>query len=157
VAGAPSRALLGRVHERTAADTTTIVLTILGGRLDASGLVVRDGAIADGRAALELWQGAIGSAVTKRSFGDLAVRVDRLPGRLVVRLSAPAGAFAGFRARLTQSGVAVELRKAQAPSPPPAFPSPPPAVPQGGSPPPPPPPPAQPQQTTTSPDCCNVG
>jgi hypothetical protein len=156
-AGAPSRAVLGRVRERTAADTTTIVLTILGGRLDASGLVVRDGAIADGRAALELWQGAIGSAVTKRSFGDLAVRVDRLPGRLVVRLSAPAGAFAGFRARLTQSGVAVELRKAQAPSPPPAFPSPPPAVPQGGSPPPPPPPPAQPQQTTTSPDCCNVG
>jgi hypothetical protein len=158
-AGAPSRAVLGRVRERTAADTTTVVLTIVGGRLDPSSLVVRDGAIADGRAALELWQGAIGSAVTKRSFGDLAVRVDRLPGRLVVRLSAPSGAFAGFRARLTRSGVAVELRKTPAPSPPPAFPSPPPAAPQSGGspPPPPPPPPAPPRQTTTTPGCCNVG
>jgi Protein kinase domain len=153
----PGRAVLGRVRERTASDTTTLVLTIRGGRLDSSGLVVRDGAIADGRATLELWQGAIGSAVTKRSFGDLAVRVDRLPGRLVVRLSASAGAFAGFRARLTRSGVAVELRKTLAPSPPPAFPSPPPAAPQSGGSLPPPPAPPPPHQTTTTPGCCNVG
>jgi hypothetical protein len=155
-AGAPSRAVLSRVREQTTGETSTLVLTIRGGRLDPSGFVVRDGAIADGRATFELWQGAIGSAVRTRSFGDLAVRIDGLPGRLVVRLSAPAGAFVRFRARLTRSGVAVELRKASAPPSLPVLPSPPPAAPQGGSPPPPPPPPAQPR-TTTSPDCCNVG
>ena len=159
-AAPPTRAVLDRIRARTNGEKTILVLTIAGGRLGPSDLVVRDGAIGDGRATLELWQGAIGSSVGARSFGGLVLRVGRLPGRLVVRLSAPARVFEGLGARVTKSGVAVELRKTSAPPAPPVLPSPPPAPPGGGSQPPPPPPPsppAPPKQTTTSPGCCNVG
>jgi hypothetical protein len=136
---------------RTAGATTILTLTVRGGRLDPSGIVVRDGAIADGRATLELWQGGIGSSIRSRSFGDLAVRVTRATGRLVVDLAAPAETFAALRARLVANGVVVELeRPAVVPSGlPPSARSGPSASPS--------PLPPQPPQTTTGGACCNAG
>jgi predicted Ser/Thr protein kinase len=147
----PLPAVLRHLTTRTSGDTTTLVLALRGGRLDATGVLVRDGTIADGRARLELWQGGIGSAIRAGAFSDLTVRVGRATGRLVVDLEAPAGAFAAVRARLVRGGIAVDLRRP--PSSPngtaPVAPSPP-TAPAG-------PPPAQPHRTTTGDACCSVG
>ena len=154
----PSRSVLRRLSARTTGESTILVLALRGGRLDRTGLVVRDGAIADGRATLELWQGGIGSAIRARALGDLAVRVSRETGRLVVQLTAPAGTFTGLRARLVANGVAVDLQRPTSPpplAPPPTGPSV--SSGSGGSTHPPPPPPAPPHQTTTGQTCCNVG
>ena len=75
----------------------TLSFELDGGALDATSLVVRDATIADGRAAFELWQGGIASAVRVAGAGELDVRVARAPGRLVVVLSAPAGAYERLR------------------------------------------------------------
>ncbi|HEX6700931.1 MAG TPA: protein kinase [Gaiellaceae bacterium] len=150
----PGRATLRRLSDVTSGDTTTLRLTVRGGRLDVTSIRVRDGAIADGHATIELWQGGIATAVRARTFGDLAARVTRQTGRLAVRLTAPPGAFVRLRARLTGNGVAVDLMRPTATAPPPFVPSPPPASPPVS---PPPPPPAQPRQKTTGDTCCNVG
>jgi hypothetical protein len=87
------------VTSRGRGATRFIILALAGGGLDSSGVVVRDANILDGRASVELWQGAIGSSRRLAKLRRLTVQVERLPGRLVVRLSARAGSYTALRVR----------------------------------------------------------
>jgi Protein kinase domain len=95
----PKRTVLHGVTSRGRGATRFIILALAGGGLDSSGVVVRDANILDGRASVELWQGAIGSSRRLAKLRRLTVQVERLPGRLVVRLSARAGSYTALRVR----------------------------------------------------------
>jgi serine/threonine protein kinase len=95
------RLILRGVGVRDDAAALSVTLALAGSGLDPTGLIVRDRDIADGQAALELWQGGIGSRLARRAFAGLALRIRTAPGRLVIDLSAPAGSFIGLEARRT--------------------------------------------------------
>ena len=66
-----------------------------------------------GRATLELWQGGIGSTVRRADTGGVRVSVSPRPGRLVVALTASAGALTSMSADLARGGTAVEVKLEQ--------------------------------------------
>jgi hypothetical protein len=104
--------------------TSVLRLSLARGSLDPRALVVRDGRIADGAAALELWQGGIRTQTRGLRTGSLAVSVLPRPGRLFVRLRAAKGVFTTLRAR--QAGgttilVTLTKRATAKPLPPPPF------------------------------------
>jgi len=116
--------------------TITATIQLDGGKLDKRGLVVKDKAISDGKATIELWQGSISAQVDKETAEGLSVQVKEETGRLVVTLSGKG--FTSMKASLGGSGQTVILgvtAAAAAPPPPSPTPTPPP-----GPPPPPPPP-----------------
>src|SRR5262249_31085220 len=85
-----------RLEQRPGA--SILRFTLAGGQLRARDLVVRDGAIADGRASLELWQGGISSRTTGGLLGPLTLHITRATGRLVIDLRAHKGTFTRLRA-----------------------------------------------------------
>jgi hypothetical protein len=113
----------------------TLTLALAGGTLARDGLRVADRSIADGRGALELWQGAIRTDVRNARGGGVRVSVAPRTGRLVVGLTAGAGDFTAMSARLVRDGAAVEVVLTKpAPKPPPTTPTTPSTPSQGGSP-----------------------
>jgi hypothetical protein len=67
-----------------------------GGELERSSVVVTDGDLSDGRAEIEVRQGAIASTVRTKAHSGLTVRVVQHPGRLRVLFSAARGRFTRF-------------------------------------------------------------
>ena len=100
---------LRRVSSATSGRRVTLTLALSGGTLARDGLRVADKSIADGRAALELWQGGIRSNVRQAQGGGVRVSVSPRTGRLVVALAAGSGDFTAMSARLVRDGAAVEV------------------------------------------------
>jgi hypothetical protein len=90
-------------------DGATATIVFEGGKLNKAGILVRDGDLSDGKATLEVWQGAIDSSIEKEEGEGVTVRVDRAPARLKIVVTAPPGTFAEISARLTPDGKAVVL------------------------------------------------
>ena len=110
---APAPLVLRDATATTSGDTRTITLTLDGGGLDPQGLTTPDLRIRDGAAALELWQGAIRSALATRSLGAVSMRFLERPGRLEVDLSATPGSFTSLTVRQrNRHTVVLELAKA---------------------------------------------
>jgi len=61
--------------------TITATIQLDGGKLDKRGLVVKDKAISDGKATIELWQGSISAQVDKETAEGLSVQVKEETGR----------------------------------------------------------------------------
>ena len=89
--------------------TLTATIRLDGGRLHASGLIVRTRNIAGGRAVVELWQGGIAATVDGGKLSGLAVAITPRPGRLVVTLTAGKNSYESFTARRSEGGGAVVL------------------------------------------------
>jgi hypothetical protein len=116
---------LRRVSSAASGRRVTLTLALAGGALAPEGLRVADRSIGDGRAALELWQGGIRSAVRQARTGGVRVSVAPRAGRLVVALAAPGGAFTSMSARLARGGEAVQvILTKRAPEPEPTTPTP---------------------------------
>jgi hypothetical protein len=154
----PRRTVLREVTVQRLSDRTVVTLAFAGSGLDRRGVVLRDARLADGTAALELWQGAIATASRARTVADVAVRIGRAPGRLTVRLTASAGAFTAVRLRRASgTSIVLELTRSRRTRPAPRTFSPPPPVSVPSGPAPSPSPPSGRQTTTTTPDCCVTG
>jgi hypothetical protein len=82
----------------------TLTLRLGPGALDAGALTLPGSSIAKGAAVLELWQGGIGAAVGRASGSGLTATVTPAPGRVIVRLSAAAGAFTAISAVRSAGG-----------------------------------------------------
>jgi len=100
---------LRRVSSAASGRRVTLTLALAGGTLPRDGLRLADRSIADGRAALELWQGGIRTDVRQARGGGVRVTVSPRTGRLLVALAAGAGDFTAMSARLVRDGAAVEV------------------------------------------------
>ena len=98
------RAVLRRGTVATAGSKVTLTLHLSTGALDATGLVVPNRAIAKGAAVIELWQGGIASAIGRVAGSGITATVHPTPGRVVVRLSAAAGAFTALSVARANGG-----------------------------------------------------
>jgi Protein kinase domain len=114
----PRRLVLRRVAVTPAGGRIAVVLGFTGGRLDETSLAVRDGTLADGEAAFEVWQGGIRSRVRTRIAHGVTIRITSEAGHLGVKVAAPRGAYE--RLRIGRDGphaIAVSMRRARASSP----------------------------------------
>ena len=85
-------------------DAVTVTLSLEGGRLPASGIVVSDRNLADGSARVELWQGGITSSAAEDASGGLEARLDGATGRVALVLSAEPDAFRTIDVRRSANG-----------------------------------------------------
>jgi hypothetical protein len=99
-----ARAVLRRGSVATAGSKVTLTLHLSTGALDATGIVVPNRAIAKGAAVIELWQGGIASAIGRVAGSGVTASVQPAAGRVVVRLSAAAGAFTALSVARANGG-----------------------------------------------------
>ena len=113
----PAPLVLRRVRSTRSGDALALVLDLTGGHLVETSLVVRDGTLSDGRAALEIWQGGIRSRVRSRVVAGVTVRVASEAGHLRVTLTATPAAYE--RLRIGRDGprtVTATMRRAATPA-----------------------------------------
>jgi predicted Ser/Thr protein kinase len=117
---APEPVAVSGIRMAESDDAVTVTLPLQGGRLPAAGIVVTDRNVADGRAAVELWQGGIGSTAGggPQSLGGLEARLAERVGRVSLGLSAESGAFESIEVRRAADGRSVVVVAAKAPPPP---------------------------------------
>ncbi len=101
---AVARAVLRRGTVATAGSKVMLTLHLTSGALDATGLVVPNPAIAKGAAVIELWQGGIASAIGRVAGSGVTATMHPTPGRVIVRLSAAAGAFTALSVARANGG-----------------------------------------------------
>jgi serine/threonine protein kinase/DNA-binding beta-propeller fold protein YncE len=102
-------------------NTVTVRIPLTGARLARAALLVPNGRISDGRAAVEAWQGGIRSSARGReTLSGLTVAVLPGLGHVTVAISAKAGAFDTIRASLGADGdgIVIRAKKHLAPRPP---------------------------------------
>jgi hypothetical protein len=113
VAAGPAPAVLRKATLARGGQTTTVALTLTGGRLDDSALRTPDLQIRDGHASVELWQGGIRSTVTSVTGGGLTLSVRRQPGRLAVSLGSSPGVYGSMAVAARSPGrILLSLTKA---------------------------------------------
>jgi hypothetical protein len=89
----------------------TQVLTIGPTALAADGLRIVDASIADGSVSFELWSAGIRPGPRRAvEQGGLHTQLTAQPGRLLVRVTFPAGAYVAGEVALAAAGRAVEIR-----------------------------------------------
>ena len=126
----PPVASVSRVSGAASGRVVTITVSLGSGSLQAGGIEVVDRSIADGRAAIELWQGGITSTVASASPQGVDVSIAGRPSRLVVALAADEDRFESMAVSPAKSGAAVVVRLTEpAPEPEPAAPTPAPSTP----------------------------
>ncbi len=106
---APLRVRLG--PQRSSGLVTTQVLTVGPTGLEPADLRVVDGAVGDGSVSFELWSAGIDAGpVRVADQGGVTTRLTPQPGRLLVRVAFPAGAYVAGDVVLAAGGRAVEIR-----------------------------------------------
>ena len=103
------RAIVRRGSVRKVGNLVTLTLHLGSGALDRSGLLVRSRSIAHGTSVVELWQGGIASAIGRVAGQGVTATLRPSAGRVIVRLSAAAGAFTALAVGRANGGRDVVL------------------------------------------------
>ena len=103
------RAIVRRGSVKKVGNLVTLTLHLGSGALDRSGLLVRSRSIAHGTSVVELWQGGIASAIGRVAGQGVTATLRPSAGRVVVRLSAAAGAFTALAVGRANGGRDVVL------------------------------------------------
>jgi uncharacterized membrane protein YgcG len=104
-----TKAVLRRGTVRKVGTTVVLTLHLGSGALDPTGLVVPNGAIVNGAAVIELWQGGIASAIGRAAGQGLTATVHPATNRVIVRLAAAKGAFTALAVARANGGRDVVL------------------------------------------------